>query len=179
MYVSAPHLMDQLELGKFHKDDAALEFREVIFGCDLLVIDDLGTELVTRYTQAEVYDLVNHRLNTGKPTIINTNLGLQEIERTYSSRVHSRLAGMYAVVQFRGGHPAPEKAGGLTMKDRAQDRSQRRACTGRFCTIFYCDKVQASRCCADCDRQCANACQNHPSRCGLEDKARRRRGRKC
>ena len=49
------------------------------------------------------------------------------------------------------------------MKDRAQDRSQRRACTGRFCTIFYCDKVQASRCCADCDRQCANACQNHPS----------------
>ncbi len=102
MYVSAPHLMDQLELGKFQKDDAALEFREVIFGCDLLVIDDLGTELVTRYTQAEVYDLVNHRLNTGKPTIINTNLGLREIERTYSSRVHSRLAGMYAVVQFRG-----------------------------------------------------------------------------
>ena len=102
MYVSAPHLMDQLELGKFQKDDAALEFREVIFGCDLLVIDDLGTELVTRYTQAEVYDLVNHRLNTGKPTIINTNLGLQEIERTYSSRVHSRLAGMYAVGQFRG-----------------------------------------------------------------------------
>ena len=40
-------------------------------------------------------------------------------------------------------------------------------------------QVQASRCCADCDRQCANACQNHPSRCGLEDKARRRRGRKC
>lgn len=102
MYVSAPHLMDQLELGTFQKDDAALEFREVIFGCDLLVIDDLGTELVTRYTQAEVYDLVNHRLNTGKPTIINTNLGLQEIERTYSSRVHSRLAGMYAVVQFKG-----------------------------------------------------------------------------
>lgn len=102
MYVSAPHLMDQLELGKFQKDDAALEFREVIFGCDLLVIDDLGTELVTRYTQAEVYDLVNHRLNTGKPTIINTNLGLQEIERTYSSRVYSRLAGMYAAVQFKG-----------------------------------------------------------------------------
>ena len=66
------------------------------------MIDDLGTELVTRYTQAEVYDLVNHRLNTGKPTIINTNLGLQEIERTYSSRVYSRLAGMYAAVQFKG-----------------------------------------------------------------------------
>ena len=109
MYVSAPHLMDQLEQGKFLKDDAALEFREIIFGCDLLVIDDLGTELVTRYTQAEVYDLVNHRLNTGNPTIINTNLGLQEIERTYSSRVHSRLAGMYAVVQFKGRDIRPQK----------------------------------------------------------------------
>ena len=75
---------------------------DLFLGVDLLLIDDLGTELVTRYTQAEVYDLVNHRLNTGKPTIINTNLGLQEIERTYSSRVHSRLAGMYAVVQFKG-----------------------------------------------------------------------------
>ena len=54
-----------------------------------------------------------------------------------------------------------------------------RSYTERFCTIFYCDKVQASRCCADCDRRCANACQNHPLRCGPEDKARRRRERKC
>ena len=38
---------------------------------------------------------------------------------------------------------------------------RKRAYTGRFCTIFYCDKVQASRCCADCDRQCANACPGH------------------
>ncbi len=102
MYVSAPHLMDELERGKFQKDAAALEYREIIFGCDLLVIDDLGTELVTRYTQAETYDLVNTRLNTRCPTIINTNLGLKEIERQYTSRVSSRIGGMYAVVQFRG-----------------------------------------------------------------------------
>ena len=87
-------------LREFGKEARSLA--DDLAGCDLLVIDDLGTELVTRYTQAEVYDLVNHRLNTGKPTIINTNLGLQEIERTYSSRVHSRLAGMYAAVQFKG-----------------------------------------------------------------------------
>lgn len=102
MYVSAPHLMDELERGKFQKDEAALEFREIIFSCDLLVIDDLGTEMVTRYTQSEVYDLVNTRLNTSRPTIINTNLGLKEIEKTYTSRVFSRIAGMYAVVQFKG-----------------------------------------------------------------------------
>ena len=92
MYVSAPHLMDA----------AALEYREIIFGCDLLVIDDLGTELVTRYTQAEIYDLVNTRLNTSCPTIINTNLSMKEIEKNYTSRVASRIGGMYAMVQFKG-----------------------------------------------------------------------------
>ena len=73
MYVSAPHLMD-----------------------------DLGTELVTRYTQAEIYDLVNTRLNTSCPTIINTNLSMKEIEKNYTSRVASRIGGMYAMVQFKG-----------------------------------------------------------------------------
>lgn len=102
MYVSAPHLMDELECGKFQKDAAALEYREVIFGCDLLVIDDLGTEMVTSYTKSEVYDLVNTRLNTSRPTIINTNLGLRDIEKKYTSRVYSRIAGMYAVVEFKG-----------------------------------------------------------------------------
>ena len=102
MYVSAPHLMDELERGKFQKDAAALEYREIIFGCDLLVIDDLGTEMVTSYTRSEVYDLVNTRLNTSRPTIINTNLGLRDIEKKYTSRVYSRIAGMYAVVEFKG-----------------------------------------------------------------------------
>ena len=102
MYVSAPHLMDELERGKFQKDAAALEFREIIFGCDLLVIDDLGTEMVTSYTRSEVYDLVNTRLNTSRPTIINTNLTLQQIEGIYTSRVYSRIAGMFAVVEFKG-----------------------------------------------------------------------------
>lgn len=102
MYVSAPHLMDELERGKFQKDAAALEYREIIFGCDLLVIDDLGTEMVTSYTKSEVYDLVNTRLNTSRPTIINTNLSLRDIEKKYTSRVYSRIAGTYAVVEFKG-----------------------------------------------------------------------------
>lgn len=102
MYVSAPHLMDELERGKFQKDAVALEYREVIFGCDLLVIDDLGTEMVTSYTKSEVYDLVNTRLNTSRPTIINTNLSLRDIEKKYTSRVCSRIAGTYAVVEFKG-----------------------------------------------------------------------------
>ncbi len=111
MYVSAPHLMDELERGKFQKDTAALEYREIIFGCDLLVIDDLGTEMVTSYTRSEVYDLVNTRLNTSRPTIINTNLGLRDIEQKYTSRVYSRIAGTYAVVEFKGRDIRAKKKG--------------------------------------------------------------------
>ena len=53
MYVSAPHLMDELERGKFQKGAAALEYREIIFGCDLLVIDDLCL-LYTSAPQSEL-----------------------------------------------------------------------------------------------------------------------------
>ena len=98
-YVSAYRFFETARQAYMDNDGARLR---PLMEAELLLIDDLGTELVTRYTQAEVYDLVTHRLNTGKPTIINTNLGLQEIERTYSSRVYSRLAGMYAAVQFKG-----------------------------------------------------------------------------
>lgn len=43
--------------------------------------------------------------------------------------------------------------------------------TARRCAIFYCDKARERRCCADCQDRCRNACKNHPSRCGQEDKA--------
>lgn len=50
-----------------------------------------------------------------------------------------------------------------------------KAYRGRYCTRFYCDKVRERRCCADCwrrvRRKCRNACQNDPSRCGLQNKA--------
>lgn len=73
-----------------------------MYSCDLLVVDDLGAEMGTRYTQAEVYDLVNARLNAELPTIINTNLTPEEISERYTDRVLSRLVGAYTVVAFKG-----------------------------------------------------------------------------
>lgn len=102
MYASAPRLTGQLEQAKFQHDDEAEEYRTVIYGCDLLVVDDLGAEMVTRYTQAEIYDLVNTRINTGLPTIINTNLDMRALEKTYTDRVFSRLLGTYTLIQFKG-----------------------------------------------------------------------------
>ena len=75
---------------------------DFIKNSDLLIIDDLGTELVTTYTAEVLFDLVNTRLNENKKTIISTNLSLDEIRELYSERVSSRIAGNYLVLKFAG-----------------------------------------------------------------------------
>ncbi len=70
--------------------------------CDLLIIDDLGTEVVNQFTLSCIYYVINTRLNLQKPMIINTNLSPAEIRKTYSDRISSRLMGEFAVVPFYG-----------------------------------------------------------------------------
>ena len=70
--------------------------------CDLLILDDLGTEMTTSFTISALYDLVNTRLRTGKKTIINSNLGIDDIRRRYSVQIASRLQGEYTVLSFVG-----------------------------------------------------------------------------
>lgn len=102
IYASAPRLLGRLESAKFKGDLEAEAYRQAVYSCDLLVVDDLGAEMGTRYIQAEVYDLINARLNAALPTIINTNLTPEEISARYTDRVLSRLVGAYTVVTFRG-----------------------------------------------------------------------------
>jgi DNA replication protein DnaC len=70
--------------------------------CDLLIIDDLGTEVVNQFTLSCVYYVINTRLNLGKPTIINTNLMPADLRKTYTDRISSRLMGEFNVVPFYG-----------------------------------------------------------------------------
>lgn len=70
--------------------------------CDLLVIDDLGSEFVSPYIQAMFYNVVNTRLLSNRPTIINTNLTMQEIEQKYTPRICSRFIGNYTAKKFIG-----------------------------------------------------------------------------
>lgn len=70
--------------------------------CDLLILDDLGTEMTTSFTISALYDLVNTRLRTGKKTIINSNLSIEDIRRRYSVQIASRLQGEYTVLSFVG-----------------------------------------------------------------------------
>lgn len=72
------------------------------FECELLIIDDLGTELSNQFTVACLYNIINTRVNRGQPTIINTNLGRDELRRRYADRITSRLFGEFRPLLFTG-----------------------------------------------------------------------------
>ena len=70
--------------------------------CDLLIIDDLGTEVTNQFTLSCLYHVLNTRLNLDKPTIISTNLSSADLRKIYSDRITSRLMGEYTLVPFYG-----------------------------------------------------------------------------
>ncbi|MBE6534788.1 MAG: AAA family ATPase [Ruminococcaceae bacterium] len=72
------------------------------FDCDLLIIDDLGTELTNQFTVSCLYNVINSRINTARSTFINTNLSKKDIETKYSERITSRLFGEYYPLVFTG-----------------------------------------------------------------------------
>ena len=74
----------------------------MLLSCDLLILDDLGTEFSTSFVTAALYNIINTRLMGEKPTIINTNLSVAELERRYSNRMVSRLTTLYTPLRFVG-----------------------------------------------------------------------------
>ncbi len=69
---------------------------------DLLIIDDLGTEMTTSFTLSALYELLNTRLISGKKTIISSNLSLDELRRRYTLQIMSRLEGEFQILKFYG-----------------------------------------------------------------------------
>lgn len=72
------------------------------FECDLLIIDDLGSEMTNQFTVSCLYNIVNTRMNRGIPTIINTNLTRDDINKRYTDRIASRFFGEYQVMVLLG-----------------------------------------------------------------------------
>ncbi len=70
--------------------------------CDLLIIDDLGTEFRTQFSAAQIYNIFNSRILCHKPVIINTNLTMAELEKAYSERFVSRINGAAQKLDFLG-----------------------------------------------------------------------------
>ena len=104
VYDTAGHVFERFEARKFSReeDDRAAEDVERILQCDLLILDDLGTEMTTAFVQSALYEIVNTRLLSGKSTIINTNLGVTELNQRYLQQVSSRIEGEYQVLIFFG-----------------------------------------------------------------------------
>ena len=108
IYGSAYNLFSAMEAEHFSEHTDISYLRAV--GCDLLIIDDLGGEFVSPYIQSLVYNIINTRLLAHKPTIINTNLSMSEINRIYTPRVASRLLGEYTAKRFLGSDIRQQKS---------------------------------------------------------------------
>jgi DNA replication protein DnaC len=106
IYLTSFRLFDILEKHKFSKDDdssyvASYQF-DYILDCDLLIIDDLGTELNNAFINSQLYLIINERLLRQKATIISTNLSLPNINTNYGERIFSRIVSSYSVQRIVG-----------------------------------------------------------------------------
>lgn len=101
-YESSAHLFAKLEKNRFNPDDESREAAAKLTSCDLLILDDLGTELPGNFVTAALYSLVNDRLLAGKPMVISTNLNIDELARRYSPQIGSRLQGSFQRLTFVG-----------------------------------------------------------------------------
>ena len=102
VYETAARLFGQLEKARFTGDAEAQSQAARFTACELLIIDDLGTEMASSFVTASLYSLINDRILSGKPTIISTNLNAQEIADRYSPQIASRLRGNYRQLTFVG-----------------------------------------------------------------------------
>ena len=103
VYDSAQNIVRAFEMERFEKDDRAGFEAQRYFDCDLLIIDDLGTEFKNTFTQSCIYNLLNTRINAGKPMIISTNIDTSaKLLETYDERISSRLIGSFRPFKFVG-----------------------------------------------------------------------------
>lgn len=102
IYFSAFSLFDTLAKSKFNKEINAQNMNEFIFNCDLLIIDDLGTELINTFITSEFFYCINERLIQNKSTIISTNLSLESLRDMYSERTFSRITSNYTMLKLTG-----------------------------------------------------------------------------
>ena len=102
LYFTSFQLFTILEESKFHGDALAREQQEDLFSCDLLIIDDLGTELTNRFSVSQLFLCLNERLLRRKSTVISSNLDLEHLFETYSERNFSRIISNYTLLKLTG-----------------------------------------------------------------------------
>lgn len=103
LYVGAVSMLGDFEAERFgngaHRKNNDVDR---YYESDLLIIDDLGTEIINKFTNSYLYDVINTRINNKRCTVINTNLMPSEILSVYSERISSRILGEYTPMYFKG-----------------------------------------------------------------------------
>ena len=105
IYYSAGELFDKLARSRFGReqdDGEDMTSDEYLSGCELLIIDDLGTEMVNSFVGSALFQLLNSRISRGLGIVISTNLSVQELSRTYSERISSRILESFTLVEAFG-----------------------------------------------------------------------------
>lgn len=103
IYISAQNMITKLEKEKFQNYSKCYgESDRHFIDCDLLIMDDLGTEYVTQFSSAAIYNIINSRIMMNKPTIVSTNFNMKELEKNYSPRMVSRIIGNNIRLEFLG-----------------------------------------------------------------------------
>lgn len=101
VYETAIRLFSDFESEKFGGEEQRGLSRKYL-ACDLLIIDDLGTEMTTQFTISALYNVVNTRMMENRATIISTNLAPETLEGRYSPQIASRVLGTYRLLKFAG-----------------------------------------------------------------------------
>jgi DNA replication protein len=104
IYLSAKELFEALVKVRLEKSDEQkyLLLIDGIYECDMLILDDLGTEMFNHFTTTEFFHIINRRINTEKSTIISTNLSLEGMRDIYSERVTSRIRKSFIYIRIFG-----------------------------------------------------------------------------
>ncbi len=105
VYDTVQNILGDFEYERFgrgYNTDSDEKRTDKYFECDLLIMDDLGTELTNSFTVSCLYNLINTRINKHLPVIINTNLTHKELKERYEERITSRLMGEFVIMPFTG-----------------------------------------------------------------------------
>ena len=104
VYDTASHVFERFETQKFggREDHETAADVERVLNCDLLILDDLGTEMTTAFVQSALYQIINTRLMEKRSTIISTNLSPEKLAQRYTPQIASRIEGEYRLLAFVG-----------------------------------------------------------------------------
>ena len=102
IYYSSVQLFQLLSVYTFEEKEHLLDFMESLKNCDLLIIDDLGSELINDFTKTQFFSILNDRILCRKSIIISTNLKLEELRTKYSDRIFSRTAENFELIRREG-----------------------------------------------------------------------------